>query len=914
MESWKQGRGELFDHLKNVYDQIGESIASELNNDKYTRISTEDLRILRETSANVQRIAESHGRMTDELEVCRAAVKKVEELERENKRLAQELQKKLKEESTPTPISKPTSRVQDAIRRDRTPGSSEPPSSIALIEPGETKQVMQKKYEELVKKYNKTCQKFDAMKGAKEQAETLAKEAGDKCQAWKDWGNGMEEKVEKRDEKIRKLKEDIIALKSKIAGQSDTAAAQSISIPQTVNVEVSPSLKPIASEVKVAEVQVPASSPPKVARPKVLDEAFASTHSRVLEPHDHLDETQMELPVLPDEDHVGDTSFEPLEAHHTSSTEGDPDPVLPQSSARGEAETEPRIEHEKHSSPAVFISSRSVKKRSSRGQNTDETPGPKVKIEVVELSSPHTPVLGNYVNVAESMDLDDIGEKVSTPRKAPNVNLVSQHMSRPMANSQNSSQSCSHSQAQGDTSTATVHTPVRSEKSVLQPRSVNAKILPRTSDDSGRASKKRKVAIDRAVSDVTEDGEANPTSEDLQRQKIIKDDRLIDLLSKPSPNRQVLSPPKSRSTVRPSTSILSALQESASKRSSASTSALAHELLGITPRKQMQLAKSSIETHKPSREISPISRPSLNRASREPAETTALKQATTSLLEASRPISGQVPGSSAESFKPSSGLSSTSSKARSIPDEGVSSRGESPVPGTQLPARRDLASAFISRTTTEVAKSSPRTPTLSRPSRPVASKKKLIQTEAEYEMDPDQEPVRARPLSKLSLSDFKVNKAYNNGTDYAYNEVLRGKEARACVEGCVRPCCGPKFRVLAKSELDIRPSTLSQEGRDDSLLRDYLGIDADRIKNMSVAEREEILIQAKTREIANKTGKHRQAYVRGASPTGFWRTDFATTQEEKEDREKERENDRLEVEHRWREAMRGGGAYIFRDE
>ncbi len=98
------------------------------------------------------------------------------------------------------------------------------------------------------------------------------------------------------------------------------------------------------------------------------------------------------------------------------------------------------------------------------------------------------------------------------------------------------------------------------------------------------------------------------------------------------------------------------------------------------------------------------------------------------------------------------------------------------------------------------------------------------------------------------------------------------------------------------------------------LLNEFMGDNAYKIRNMSKAEREELILQAKTRELANKYGRHRHAYERRSSPPGFWRTDFPTTQEEIDDREKAKQKVRDEVAKRYKEAMRPGGAFIFRDE
>ncbi|PVH80475.1 SAE2-domain-containing protein [Cadophora sp. DSE1049] len=919
MESWKQGRGELLEQLENVCNQIGQNIASELKNDKFARISHEELRILRETSTSVQKLAESHGRLTDELEICREAAAKVEELEKENKRLAQQLQTKLKQDATPIP--KPASRIHYGDILDLTPGSSEPPSSVARIEPGESIQAIQRKYDDLTKKYNKVCQKLDAMKGAKDYAETLAKEEKTKSQKWSEWGKNMSEKVDKKDEKIRKLKEEINELKSKLMGHNDEVQQKYATNQQPEAMQALGRVPPLVQEGTGEEVQVPASSPPKGRQQGIamdtsgLDQTEKMGNPEANDGHGHPNTKEMDLPPMRDEgSYIGDTSFEPLEAHHTSSTEGESDPVLPEQTVGQDAVADVEPEDKQPSSPAVFISSRSVKKRKVRDQSTDETPGPKIKTEVIELSSPHAPIPA-YIDTNASMDLDDIGEKVSTPRKVQKVAALS----RLTATSQMSGQSRSQSQSRGNSSKTSTPAPARQENSVLQPRSVNTNILPRTSDDT-RAPKKRRIASDRDIAKLIEDGELDTSRQRLRGQTSNSDERLIELLSKPSPDRRVLSPQQARSTVQ--TSILSALRTDLPnpRVTSVSTSALARELLGVTAHKDPHSPKLNTEILKASREPTPNSRPSSTRASREPIDLTAssAKRIVQGPLESSWPSSGQVPRSSAESFRPSSKTSSRSSNEPPVSDEGPSGRSPSPLLGTQLPARRDLASAFKSRTVQELAKASLRTPTVGRPGNPNrtgTAKRKQIQTEADYEMDPSQEPLRSRPMSKLSLSDFKINPNYNQGYDYAYNDVVRGKEARACLEGCIKPgCCGYKFRGLAKAELDIRRLTLSQEERDEALMEEYLGAGADQLKHMSRAEKKETLIQAKTREIANKNGRHRHAYHRQSSPSGFWRTDFPTTQEDMEDRARTKEQDREEVEQRYRHAMRPGGAWQFRDE
>lgn len=184
--------------------------------------------------------------------------------------------------------------------------------------------------------------------------------------------------------------------------------------------------------------------------------------------------------------------------------------------------------------------------------------------------------------------------------------------------------------------------------------------------------------------------------------------------------------------------------------------------------------------------------------------------------------------------------------------------------------------------------------------------------------DPDNQPLRARLLSKQSLGNFKVNPDYNQGYDYAFSDVVRKRDERMCLPGCTDPtCCGDKFRKLAETLLESRhgrQNTKADDEEDKRVLKDFLGVDYDRIRNMSKDERRETLLEAVTRDLSNKHGKHRHAYERRKSPPGFWRADFPTTQEEEQDREAAKKLERDKVKERYMSAMRGNGAWLFRDE
>ncbi|EMD87599.1 hypothetical protein COCC4DRAFT_192924 [Bipolaris maydis ATCC 48331] len=175
----------------------------------------------------------------------------------------------------------------------------------------------------------------------------------------------------------------------------------------------------------------------------------------------------------------------------------------------------------------------------------------------------------------------------------------------------------------------------------------------------------------------------------------------------------------------------------------------------------------------------------------------------------------------------------------------------------------------------------------------------------------EQVPLREKPVTELGIQDFKPNPAYNQGYSYAFSETVRKRGDRMCLPGCTNPqCCGSTFRTFAAAQA---PLSASQE---EALLEDYLGEAYSKLQltQMSSEERQELVLQARTRKMAKESGKHREAYQRRRTPPGFWRVDFPTTQEREEDRARAKEQERLETHERWIEANRRGGKWIFRDE
>ena len=209
------------------------------------------------------------------------------------------------------------------------------------------------------------------------------------------------------------------------------------------------------------------------------------------------------------------------------------------------------------------------------------------------------------------------------------------------------------------------------------------------------------------------------------------------------------------------------------------------------------------------------------------------------------------------------------------------------------------------------------------PQPPLPASKRRLSSGPEAE-----EPFRSRPLRRLDLGHFKVNPGANAGIDYAYRDVVKGREQRKCLPGCIRPgCCGSKFRVLAGTlpELSARDNqflaTDRTDGRsswqtDDDLLSAFLGPDSEeRVRTLTPMARENLLLEAKTKIVADRYGKmHRHAHERPQSPPGFWRTEMPGTQEEAIHRLNAKSREREEVERRYREACKEDGRWMFADE
>ncbi|KAL8719103.1 MAG: hypothetical protein Q9225_003838, partial [Loekoesia sp. 1 TL-2023] len=165
-----------------------------------------------------------------------------------------------------------------------------------------------------------------------------------------------------------------------------------------------------------------------------------------------------------------------------------------------------------------------------------------------------------------------------------------------------------------------------------------------------------------------------------------------------------------------------------------------------------------------------------------------------------------------------------------------------------------------------------------------------------------------------------INPEHNQGYEYPFKEVVRKKDQRKCIPGCTRlDCCGKIFRRMAETGL-FKPfhtnhlTGSSQDDDDQAMMEDYLGDQAFRLRKMSKDEKAEVLLQAKTKILADHYGRHREVYAREPSPVGYWDVDMPNSQEVAELGRLAEIRNRQKVEERYREAMRPDGLWKFRDE
>ena len=202
------------------------------------------------------------------------------------------------------------------------------------------------------------------------------------------------------------------------------------------------------------------------------------------------------------------------------------------------------------------------------------------------------------------------------------------------------------------------------------------------------------------------------------------------------------------------------------------------------------------------------------------------------------------------------------------------------------------------------------------------SRKRPLSGNGISEILPEHEPLRARPLHRLRLEDFKLNPGHSN---YAYHESIRKHDEKKKRNGCTDPFCQrcKDFRKFVEMSgystsktvalFDTSPPDGVSTDFDEKLLREFLGSDAYRIPMMCEKEKQDLILKAKTKQFMDRFGKHRQTFSKPPEPPGFWMTEFPSTQENEQFAEEARVIERAKIEERREEALRGG-TWLFADE
>ncbi|TGO46184.1 hypothetical protein BCON_0339g00020 [Botryotinia convoluta] len=934
MEQWRNGRRELFEQLTNICNNIEQNLDNELVNGDNTIIRKDELEKLRlkvnsfetdneehaaqvrsnenslhEKGVRIKILEEDVSRLKEELRSNQIAVTRADKLEEENRHLLEELKK----------YQNVTSRVEDleeqnkklsmelgnaAIRaRDAELASTDNERSSSFDNGQVSSMGRQSNYRELDNERKRIKEQWLMQKERADKYAEILREKNAQLRRWEAWNNeqhishtakaDITEVQAQRTRKSRSKSQDLEGRKPTIPnnqGHVDVA-------PQPTEVHVTSPTKDLPSNDNNRQSDV--------------DDPGRE--------HGRNEEVDHESPQLPRHlrrsqrvTSVGETQFLPIEPCHSSSTQD------PESSPSGNRVIvtvgEPNIETPKIPSSddaPEFISARPVRKRKRNERESQRTSLPKVKLEELESSSPIT---ARILHASESLDLDDIGDKVVTPRKRRRAfipyiedvenrveNAVSDEM---LLDGNMNEQNQVPIPATIGQPGRTMITPAskRGKSSVgkpLRPLSTN-RILPNTVDPNLPTKRQRKPSASvRGVEEILENGESiSPAKTPVAAGKgrIHSADLLDNLLSSSPPTKITAYPtpqsvaPEVRSVILPSSKLSTEITTNRLDK---------HKTLATTP--HLQKHREDLDTQ----DDTPV-----------PGRRAIINDEGNVLIKkaSSRPrtvIKKETSGPERRASVSDDG-SETAKKPTGRPRAGI-------VREISIPSLRGSR-----RGSTETPREASRSPTKITPKAksgtfkaPTTSKgrsRRGVGRDLDSD-DPEREPYRLRPVTTLKLDHFKINPNFNQGYDYAYTEVVRGKD-RQCLPGCVREeCCGKQFGALAQALYPVRENpTTSQKAEEDTLLEEYLGDNKHKIWTMGKEERKDNLAQARKWKASNTMGKHKSVVPRRSTPPGFWEADFPTTQEDEAFKKKQKEIEREKVAERYAEAMRPGGAWLFKDE
>lgn len=907
-------------------DKLENEISTLRRQSRDQEAAPNDTRLTQQKAAENDQLAKDNARLADELKTYRSTSleHQPQKSEEQNKGLTAELR---------------ASRLQKHVEQAEQDAHKIPKSSDSVLTPISTnssllpcrvaksgsKSIALETYNSLVTKYNLVFQNWTDIKATRAQLEVSLRAEKDKAKRYNLFCDGLEKKlIQKRDKirqldtKVRHLEDEIQLLRHTHGSEVEKGIQRSVDggilgdesrdgeLAQLSTPNAMLLCQPITDKVRrTAEVPVvnnittsphrldfPASDregssckdgQPEDARSAGQDNA--RDYSQQPDQHDGSESNG--LPMLLGREEAQNfearnIQSELTEPHHSSSTQSH-QPSHSPNGAGSQGITikmeSPGDRHSVHDTPVV-IQARSVKKRNAP---KDSASTGKVKVETISSSPIGLPAFSG-LEAHESIDLDDIGHKQITPRKQRSL---MQKLSGPVLYGSRSGSRSARKGVQGTEyrslpdsvakeghallETPTTRGGLRTD-SAPSSNSVN-QVLPRTS--SYRASKRRRITSDIAIEELVEDGGNLVTMEWSGRSETSSSDGLLmKLLENPSPtNRGPMKPNLSVPvhTIGDESKLL--VMSSATSTPAIQATSVASG--GMASRSSLiRSSSNSIVARKPSPEnISKV-------------YTHSPRQKSKDRFSAREGISD---------LSMQGNLSTTQDELSRLAYADLQRGTGTPQP----PQNADNLDTNPRKSSATEKRHSP----------PQESRLKVTE-------DSENVPLRSRSLDRLALHDFKINPKYNGGYDYAFTDVVRNQAARRCLPGCTKSeCCGNAFRALAAAAWDPnKPPTASQDETETRLIKDFLGDNAYKIRDMTKAERDETLLQAKTRELANRHGKHRHAYERRRSPPGFWRLDFPSTQEEREDHQKIEQLERDLVAQRYQEAMRPGGAYLFRDE
>lgn len=947
MEQWEIGRRELFEQLEKVCNNIEQNLSNELIDGDNTIIRKNELKSLRskvksfetgnkkqaaqagsdddallEKGLKIKLLEEDISRLKEELRSNRDAATRADKLGEENRLLTEELKK----------YRNVTSRVEDleeqnkklsmelsnaAIRARDAELSSTDNERPSSFDNGQlSSEGRELNYKKLLNDHKRVKEQWSIQKERADKLAEILREKKAKSRQSGVWNNEQNTPFTNKADQYIVQAQEIGKLRSgsRELGSNITMARNILrSDPGGIVLAAPPSEVLLMSPTKDAQANKTRQYDPDDFEPEKGGYEEANHESPQLPRHVYKSQR-----VISVED---DARLLPIEPQHSSSTQD------PESSPSGDRESdiarEPNMEIPKMQSSSdtpEFIYTRSVGKRKRNEHESQNTPVPKVKVEHIDSSSP---IISRTLHASESLDLDDIGNKVVTPRKRRRVfvpftedveNEVENEMSDEMLFGDSMDE---RNQALTPVTIEQPRRPMitpaskRGKSSVskpLRPLSTN-RILPNTADTKLPAKRQRKSnAVVRGVEEILEDGESispakSPAS--VKKERIHSTDLLDNLLSSSPPTKRTAYPtpqsavPEVRSVIlspsKLSTEItMSRFDEREFSESTPCFPKHRHDhLQDATPVRGSRAAVSD-EGREASKTVNrPRSGTRKETPKLERRESVSDEGDETVKRPTSRPQAGIMREISQPPIRASRRGLTTSVEL-------------SPKRATKV-SRESIRSPTKSTPKVRLGVSMPPTTTSRRPRR---GKKQDLDSD-----DPEQEPYRSRPVTMLRLDHFKINPNFNQGYEYAYSEVVRGKD-RQCLPGCVREeCCGKQFGALAQALYQAREDpTTSQKKEEDNLLEGYLGDNKHKIWTMQIQERKEVLAQARKWKLSNTMGKHRSVVPRRSTPPGFWEADFPNTQEDEALKTRQKEVEREKVAERYAEAMRPGGAWLFKDE